>query len=33
MTYHPPLTITPTILNLVADISEQVGRLLGLNRL
>ena len=27
MTYHPPLTITPVILNLVADISEQVGRL------
>ncbi len=27
MTYHPPLTITPTILNLVAHISEQVGRL------
>jgi hypothetical protein len=27
MTYHPPLTITPAILNLVAHISEQVGRL------
>lgn len=27
MSYQPPLTITPTILNLVAHISEQVGRL------
>lgn len=25
-TYHPPLTITPKILNLVAQISEQLGR-------
>lgn len=27
MTYHPPLIITPAILNVVANISEQVGRL------
>ena len=27
MRYKPPFTITPDILNLVADISEQVGRL------
>ena len=26
MTYHPPHTITPTILNLVAEISELIGR-------
>ena len=25
--YQPPVTITPTILGLVADISEEVGRL------
>lgn len=27
MTYHPPFTLTPTILNLVASISEKLGRL------
>ena len=26
MTYQPPYTITPTILNLVAAISETIGR-------
>ncbi len=27
MSYQPPFTITSEILNLVADISQQVGRL------
>ncbi len=26
-TYHPPHTITPLIVNLIAQISEEVGRL------
>ena len=26
MKYQPPYTITPTILNLVAEISETIGR-------
>lgn len=29
MSYQPPLTLTPTMLNLVAEISEQVGQLLA----